>query len=146
MIITTVKPKSVIVSLLLGVFFGPLSLFYFTFWGAILMLLLPVTAIFLVTHFYLDDQLLALARYPTSLIFWGGGYWMLSIICVLGLAYEHNLELGRKLPAVAEKQPVSPELKIWLRRNPGCTVNDYYREQIEKAVFHEAEYELQETW
>lgn len=145
MIVSTAKPKSFFLSLLMGMFFGPLSLFYFSFWGAMLMLALPVVGVLLFTHFYMDDNLMNLLRYPQTLMFWAGGYWLLSILCMLTLTYEYNVELGGNSDSSHLENHLSPQIRNWLRNHPGCNVNDYYKEQYEKVTWQEREADLQEV-
>ena len=144
MIIKTPKQKSYLLSLTLGLLFGPLSLFYFTFWGALIITLLPLAGLGWVVHSFLDNEFLRLQNYPNSLAIWGGVYWLICILCMLGMTYEHNTD--KKTEVVADPVPaVNPEIRAWLRDNPGLTLNDYYRERSFLAPLTEEEYEYRAT-
>ena len=119
-------------SLLLGLLFGPLSLFYFSFWGAIAMFLLPLVSAVMIVQYFLDGEVLRLLKHQESLILWGSVYWVVCVLCMLGLTWEHKV--SRPSEELVESQSPNPELSSWLHSNPGSTLNDYYRENAYKRV------------
>ncbi len=127
------EKKSIVVTLLLTIIFGPIGLLYATIIGGIIM-----TAPFLIFFFYLNDTMLAIGSTIVYLPF----AWVISIIwgMIAVSIYNKRVEKAQYQSIIAAINAPAKEKQItteatekqmlkWLKENPEKTANDYYFER-----------------
>jgi len=104
-------------------FIGPFAMVLLRFWKGILLLLTPIVFCSGIAYLFLDGHLPRLLRYPLTLQVWGAIYWLICIVAV-----TEEVKLQNRMDAEEPEIPRLPSpVEIWLRENPGKSVNDYYK-------------------
>ncbi|RYY14576.1 MAG: hypothetical protein EOO04_29995 [Chitinophagaceae bacterium] len=104
---------------------GPMAVLFLKFWKGVFLLVLPVLFCAGISYLFLDGNAQRLLHYPLTVKVWGAIYWTLCIVVTIDeVRTGQQMEFQEKeSPGAAEISPVA----LWLRDNPGKTINDYYR-------------------
>jgi hypothetical protein len=92
-ILITKSPKSIGISILLTILFGPIGLFYATVSGALIMLLAPVLVLILFLIGLIQDNPVLMNLSLGLLIFFALTYWLISIIWGIISVNSYNKEV-----------------------------------------------------